>query len=37
MNNSFSDHFVEFSFDLSSVFWIVTANTVETIPGTAFG
>jgi ATP-dependent Lon protease len=32
MNNSFSDHFVEFSFDLSSVFWIVTANTVETIP-----
>lgn len=31
-NDSFSDHFIEFSFDLSNVFWIVTANTVETIP-----
>lgn len=31
-NNSFSDHFIEFSFDLSHVFWIVTANAVDTIP-----
>ena len=31
-NHSFSDHFIEFPFDLSNVFWIVTANTVETTP-----
>lgn len=31
-NNSFSDHFIEFPFDLSHVFWIVTANAVDTFP-----
>lgn len=31
-NCSFSDHFVEYPFDMSNVFWIVTANSVDTIP-----
>lgn len=31
-NNHFSDHYIEFPYDMSNVFWIVTANTIETIP-----
>lgn len=31
-NCNFSDHFVEHPFDMSNVFWIVTANSVDTIP-----
>ena len=31
-NNSFSDHYVELPFDLSKVFWIVTANTTHPVP-----
>jgi ATP-dependent Lon protease len=31
-NSHFSDHYIEFPYDMSNVFWIVTANTIETIP-----
>ncbi|KAI9314334.1 ATP-dependent protease La [Dichotomocladium elegans] len=32
-NASFHDHYLNFAYDLSSVLFIATANTVDTIPG----
>lgn len=32
-NNSFSDHYINLSFDLSNVMFIATANQLDTVPG----
>ncbi|MBR0261654.1 MAG: endopeptidase La [Selenomonadaceae bacterium] len=31
-NNSFTDHYIDTPFDLSKILWIVTANSLTTIP-----
>lgn len=31
-NNSFDDHYIDTPFDLSKVLWIVTANSLNTVP-----
>ena len=31
-NNSFTDHYIDTAFDLSRVLWIVTANSLSTVP-----
>lgn len=31
-NSTFSDHYVELPFDLSKILWIITANTLSSIP-----
>ena len=32
-NHRFSDHYIELEFDLSKVFWVLTANSEDHIPG----